>query len=220
MITYLMLDKDDITKVCGTIAKVDFMNELHFNEYEARNFIDNSHCFRDRYILVEEEKENSGKVKFFKKTDTGKKYYVSENGKFYVVSKSGKRRELRGFIKKRHKQNVFYVKMQKKEYVCKNVVASLFIKKYRAGDTVKLRNGKDPKNVGVANLMVIDKATYAKTTGPMSRSRRVGFYENGKLISTYRSAREAGIKLYCSYQTVIDCCNEKYKTKLIDVRWI
>lgn len=222
MTTYLMLDKDDITKVCGTITRKEFLEETGFSQSKASSFIMYGRVFRDKYILVEDyhEEVSENISVLVAETLSMKRYYATQDGKIYVVYKNGKVKYLSGYLKKSRNQNNWCVKLSDKDYVAKNLIASLFIKEYKPGDVVILKNDRNPRNVNVDNLIVIDKAIYAKMTGPMSRSKKVGLFENGKMIRTFRSAREAGRKMYCSYQMVSDCCNNVYKTKEYDFRWI
>lgn len=55
----LMLDKDDITNVCGCITSTEVRNELHLTLHQFKNFMDYGKVFRGRYILIEDyEQEN------------------------------------------------------------------------------------------------------------------------------------------------------------------
>lgn len=222
MIVYLLLDKDDITKVCGRITAKELKNEMNTSQSGVYAFVSAGKVFRDKYILVEEETKNESEEMslLVVETDTGKKYYAMNSGSFYVIYKSGKKKVLEGYMKRRRGDDIWYVKLGNRDYCCKNLVAQLFIREYKSGDTVMLKDDRNPKNVSVENLIVIDKAKYARMTGPMSRSKKVALYEDGKRIRTFRSAREAGRKCFCSYQTVLDACNNRYKTKLFDFRWI
>ena len=219
---YLMLDKDDITKVCGTITTKELMNELGKSLSGINAFINQGKMLRNRYILVEDEfKTSEEEISILvTETDAGKRYYATNNGQFYVVYKNGEKRFLEGFMKRNRNKKLWYVKLGNRDYCCKNLIANLFIKEYKNGDTVILKDEKNPRNVAVDNIIIIDKAIYARITGPMSRSKKVGLYENGKKIRTFRSAREAGRKCFCSYQTVVDSCNNKYRNKMFDFRWI
>lgn len=219
---YLMLDKDDITKVCGTITTKELMNELGKSLTGINAFINQGKMLRNRYILVEDEfKTSEEEISILvTETDAGKRYYATNNGQFYVVYKNGEKRFLEGFMKRNRNKKLWYVKLGNRDYCCKNLIANLFIKEYKNGDTVILKDEKNPRNVSVNNIIIIDKAIYARITGPMSRSKKVGLYENGKKIRTFRSAREAGRKCFCSYQTVVDSCNNKYRNKMFDFRWI
>lgn len=219
---YLMLDKDDITNVCGVISSKDARKELGITVSQFHTFLYLGKLFRDKYILVEDIEEKEKKElysRFILETEAGRKYYARSDGVFYVVCKSGKTKELTGYTGKKRGKLIHMVKLGNKDYVCKNLMASLFLNDYKPGDVVILRNNRY-KDVSVENLIVIDKALYAKKTGPMSRSQPVGLFEDGKLIKQWRSARRAAKDLFCSYQMVIDCCNNKWKTKEFDVRWL
>lgn len=54
MVKYLLLDKDDITRVCGLISRQEAMKELGFTPSAFNNFIAHARLFRNKYILVEE----------------------------------------------------------------------------------------------------------------------------------------------------------------------
>lgn len=217
-----MLDKDDITKVCGTITRKEFLEETGFSQSKANNFIMYGRIYKNKYILVEDyhEEVSENISVLVAEIPSMKRYYATQDGKIYVVYKNGKVKYLSGYLKMSRNQNNWCVKISDRDYVAKNLIASLFIKEYKPGDVVMLKNDKDPRKVSVDNLIVVDKIAYAKMTGPMSRSKKVGLFEDDKMIRTFRSAREAGRKMYCSSQTVCDCCNNAYKTKLYDFRWI
>lgn len=223
MTDYLMLDKDDITKVCGVISRKEAKTEMGLTESQMTRFISLGKLFRGQYILVEDEEEPEEdeiiKTKLVCETDAGKRYYATYDGKFFVSYKNGGTRFIKGYIKEHRGNKIYCVKLGYKNYVAKNLIALLFIEGYKPGDVVLIKtNGI--RIVGVDNLVVIDKAKYARMTGAMSRSQKVGLYENGKLVKTFRSAREAGRKLFCSYQMILDICNNKWQTKEFDVRWL
>ena len=52
---YLMLNKDDITEVCGVISKAEVKKELALTEHQFWLFVYLGKIFREKYILVEEE---------------------------------------------------------------------------------------------------------------------------------------------------------------------
>lgn len=223
MTDYLMLNKDDITEVCGVISRKEARLEMGLSESQMTRFISLCKLFRGQYILVEDEEEPKEediiKTKLVCETDAGKRYYATYDGKFFVAYKNGGTRFIKGYIKEHRGNKVYCVKLGYKNYVAKNLIASLFIEDYKTGDVVFTKtNGI--KIVGVDNLVVIDKAKYARMTGPMARSKKVGLYENGKLVKTFRSSREAGRKLFCSHQMINDYCNNRTKKKEYDVRWL
>lgn len=54
MVKYLLLDKNDITHVCGVISRQEAMKELDCTPSFFNHFIDYAKLFRNKYILVEE----------------------------------------------------------------------------------------------------------------------------------------------------------------------
>jgi hypothetical protein len=217
-----MLDKDDITNVCGTITPKEVCKELGITSNQFNNFVSMGKVFRDKYILIEDEKPKPKKELYslmILETDAGRKYFARNDGVIYVVYKNGKVKILTGTPKDHRGTISIVVKLGNKNYQAKNLMAKLFIKEYKDGDVVLLRD-RNIRNYAVDNLIVIDKGLYAKRTGAMSRSQPVGLFENGKMIRKWSSARKAAKSLYCSYQMVMNYCNEKVKDKEFDVRWI
>lgn len=236
---YLMLDKDDITNVCGVISRKDAINELDLNEGQFANFVSLGKIFRDKYILVEDwegdtkrraealalkeaRKKNKTvkpETKLILETEHGRKYFARSDGVIYVLYKKGTTKVLTGTVKTHRSNDIVVIKMGDTNYVAKNLMAKLFIESYKDGDVVLLKDG-DIRNYAVDNLIVIDKGLYAKRTGAMARSKPVGLFENGKLIRKWSSARKAAKSLYCSYQMINDYCNGETKEKEFDVRWL
>ena len=51
----LMLDKDDITNVCGKITTTQLRDELKISMHQLKNFLDFEKLYKGKYILVEDE---------------------------------------------------------------------------------------------------------------------------------------------------------------------
>lgn len=76
------------------------------------------------------------------------------------------------------------------------------------------KNGDRLDNIAY-NVGYISKSELGKKTGALSRKRAVIKMDPHKnIIDVYRSAREAGRKNFLSYQTVIDRCNGRCKSRL------
>ena len=222
MITYLMLDKDDITVSHGEITSQELRKEM--SSKEIFKMVNYGRLYKGKYILVEDDPKVKPKEDFdTKRICDGKRgtYYATKNGDFYIVyKKSGLKRQLKSWEKKnRRGGSDMCVKISDKDRLCKNLIAETFIKEYKTGDTVLLKD-RNIKNCSLQNLEVVPKDIHARKTGAMSNSKSVGLYENGKLVRKWSSARKAALDLYCSRQTITDACNNKHKTKLYDVRWI
>ena len=81
---YLMLNKDDITEVCGVISKAEVKKELVLTEHQFWSFVYLGKIFREKYILVEEEfkKERQEIVIKEVKDDRARTYSVDTFGRF------------------------------------------------------------------------------------------------------------------------------------------
>ena len=216
-----MLDKDDITIVRGVIDKKEILKEITLNE--LNNCLQDGHKFhfRNKYILIENEyslNKTKGEFKDIMICE-GKHavYYANRQGEVFYKYKNGKTHYLAKHINKQH--GYAYVRILRRDYPVKNLIAKHFIKGYEKGDVVSLKNG-NPFDCSVENLVVLPKYVWAKDTYAMIGAKTVGLFENGKLVRKWGSARKCAKDLFCSYQTIIDACNNKWESKLFDVRWI
>ena len=205
-----MLDKEDITSVCGVITTKEILKEI--SEQELRNILTlPRHYFREDFILVEDIE-----TKKFHESET-KYYYATSLGEIYsVTKKGGVKKGIKGYSK--HGERTLHLAGDR-EIRAKNLIAKLFIDEYKEGDVVLLKDD-GYYNVSVDNLVVIPKGVYAKKTGPLSRSQAVGLFENNKLVRKWSSARKCAKSLFCSYQTIMDYCNGKVAKPMFDVRWL
>lgn len=84
---YLLLDKNDITKVCGEITYKELIDELKCTKYQLHRFIFLGNIFRDKYIIVEnsyKKDSRSYEKKFFYKSEkNGIEYYANEIGEIF-----------------------------------------------------------------------------------------------------------------------------------------
>ena len=220
---YLMLNKDDITEVCGVISKAEVKKELVLTEHQFWSFVYLGKIFREKYILVEEEFKKERQEIVIKEVidDRARTYSVDTFGRFYIKwKKSGKKREIFPYIKKKTNTDKKYLalKIDGKEYVAKNLIAAVFIRSYKKNDIVICNDG-DFRNIRLDNLNIVQKKEYCKgrTT---SKNAKVGLFENNELVQSYPSTRKAGSALFLSRQTICDYCNNKVKKPIYDLRWI
>lgn len=226
---YLMLNKDDITEVCGVITKKDVEKEIGATQLASCLRNGYTYPYRGKYVLVEEEfkrknaKPKEEKFKYVKFCE-GKRgtYYVSSDGEFFIkYNKSGKVKKLTPYMhnRKDKRENCLTISINKRSYHAKNIVAMLFLKGYQKGDIVCCKNN-DPNDIRADNLKIIPKSDYAKTTYGLIAAQKVGLFEDGKLIRKWASARKCAKDMYCSYQMIMDICNNKWQKKEFDVRWL
>lgn len=216
---YLLLDKDDITKVCGIMSSKEILKEISNSRLVA--ILQNEHeYFRDKYVLVEEVfKENKHDITDVKVDESKKKYYYANiNGQFYSIDKrSNKRKELTLFIGRYGVD----VKINHVLYNAKNLMAETFFRGYNARDFV-ITKDNNPFNISLKNLAIIDSNTYSKYAKGFNRQRTVALYENNKMIKAWNSANSCAKELFVSPQTVLNYCNNKtpIKKRMYDLRWI
>lgn len=81
------------------------------------------------------------------------------------------------------------------------------------GKVLYHKNGVKTDN-WINNLAHISRHELGKKTGAKSRRKPVlKLDHDGEIVETYTSAREAGKANFMSYQTIIDRCNGKVKSK-------
>lgn len=214
---YLMLDKDDITKICGVVTQKELLKSMTHSQINT--MLINSKPYQGKYILIEDECEK--KEETFKdiricdgKTCT---YYASRNGEFFVKYANGTIRQIKKF--KDPYLDYALVTINKRNYRAKNLIAKYFIKEFKKNDVVIQKNG-DIFDCRVENLKVVPRKAHSKRKCGLGRAKKVGLYQNGKLVKTWDSTRRCAKDLFCCYRTISKICNEKVKDKLFDVRWL
>lgn len=156
------------------------------------------------------------KFEFVKETNK-RRYYVSNYG--YVLSvtkKTYKERKLQPFIKKHHKSLMLLVKIDGKELSVKSLVANAFVPGYQSDKNDIFYLDKNISNCRVDNLYVVPKSQVRKITGPMARSQGVIITDKNGVQTKYSSIRKAATNLNCSYQTLLDYMNGRYKTSVLE----
>lgn len=221
---YLLLDKNDITKVCGTMTYNELVKDLGFNrKYQLHKFIFDGKIYKGKYIIIEDEykrDKRSYKKKLFATSKHGTKYYANELGEFYSQQEGCKIRRIIGTIKSYKGHGYMTVNTGGKEMIAKNVIAELFIDYYdKDKNYVMLINNSDPRNVCVDNIYIVPNSERNKKA-VNKLSKRLGLYENDKLVKTFDSTRKAGKELYIDHSMVSKICNNKVKNKAYDLRWI
>lgn len=142
-------------------------------------------------------------------------YWASEQG---YITRTFRKSLKEHYVKPYIKDGKATVKINGKEIVLKNLIARLFNKEYKEGDSVICIDG-DLWNCTAVNLKVYKKRELGKRTGWMSKSKAVLVGEGLE----FRSVRAAAKHLFCSYQTLLDYLNGKVKKSVladISVRYI
>ena len=144
---------------------------------------------------------------------SGSKYQISIVGKIRRKLKNGKYRYIKSYKKKKWLAVKVRINGEYKEIYVHKLMAKVFNIQGNKGEVLHFING-DINDPSLHNLEYIDRKKLGKKTGAKSWRKPVAkLNENGELIEVYPSARECGRQNYMSYQTIIDRCNGKVKSK-------
>lgn len=143
-------------------------------------------------------------------------FLVSNYGRFKRLYQNGKEKMLLPYFHTR--KNVMQVKLRFKGKYSDQRVAQIVAYHFvegpaEEGMVVHHKNLIKTDNFS-GNLEYIKRDVLGKKTGGIAKSRPVVQLNKDTLeyVDEFRSAREAGRKCFVSYQSVMDCCNHKYKT--------
>ncbi len=142
------------------------------------------------------------------------RYQVSNYGRFRKKNPKNGYRYLTPFRKK----NLFQVKIKDKDMSCARLVANYFIKRLDPNDRVYHKNKLENDNY-YGNLEILSLRELGKRTGHISKSQRVVEIKDNEIVRDWPSARKTAKDLFCSYQTVIDYCNNKVKKPMFNLMW-
>ena len=147
-------------------------------------------------------------------------YSCNRLGQIFRHWKNKKQTELKGYIAKGNKHIVKLIKdNQVKEFIVSRIIYETWIAPIPEGHIV-IRRNKNLRDSHVDNLKLTTYKIHNVQTGAKAKSKPVELLDdNGKVIDSWPSARKAAKELFVSYQTVIDICNKKVKTKTVNVRW-
>lgn len=207
--------------VIGTEKEI--CRKLHWTrstfKWEAYPSIMAKHgAMKNRLCLVKLENDPIGEVEelLIHETEKGVRYYACSDCTFKKIYKNGS-----VCISKPWKHhNVYEAKICGKPINASRLLAKAFVKYDLQDDEVVIVDGK----LKLENMKIVRKEKWNAKVAPKAsahRTRMIGYFEDGKLVKTYPSSRKAAADLYCSYQTILDICNHKYKREpLVDVRYV
>lgn len=207
--------------VIGTEKEI--CGKLHWTrstfKWEAYPSIMAKHgAMKNRLCLVKLENDPIGEVEelLIHETEKGVRYYACSDCTFKKIYKNGS-----VCISKPWKHhNVYETKICGKPINASRLLVKAFVKHDLRDDEVVIVDGK----LKLENMKIVKKEKWNAKVAPKAsahRTRMIGYFEDGKLVKTYPSSRKAADDLYCSYQTILDICNHKYKREpLVDVRYI
>lgn len=214
---FLLLDPNDITKIVGETTSIEIQKELHITPAQFQRYLSNNSPYKGCILVEKNINTESRHEQLFDRlileNNNGRRYYATSNCRIYVIYKNGKKKYLSLYKKTRH-NNQLFVKLGLKEESAIRIFARLFLD--MRPDQVCALDGK----LCLKNIKVYNKNEFSAITGKMSKSIRVGLFEDNKNVCEWASARDAAKDLYISYQTVSDYCNHKVKNPMYDLRWL
>lgn len=142
--------------------------------------------------------------------DYGGRYYITFEGD---VFRRWKKKDSKMICHR--KANSYVVRLtdlqgKRKMFSLSQLMRMTYFKGYKG--CLRHKNGLRA-DYSVNNLEPISKQQLGRLTGGSSKSKPVCKIKNGEVISFYRSARQAAKNNFMSYQTVIDRCNGKVKSR-------
>lgn len=138
-------------------------------------------------------------------------YSVREDG---VVISTNKKTYIEKILKPVLSNGVLVVRINRKVYKIKNLVAKCFIKEYTKNMCVLLKDN-NPYNCNINNLILKDKKSVGKITGGKANSISVIQNINGKKIK-YNSIKEFCKNNYIGVRTYFDKKSKRYNTSIVD----
>lgn len=137
-------------------------------------------------------------------------YYASNLGRVMSVNK---KTGVKTIMKPQVRKNKVTVYLRNERLVVARVVWEAFYGPIPEGYVIFHKN-KITSDNELINLEMITLEEHGRRTGFRSRSRPVYCADNN---TYYRSAREAGIHLHCSYNTILNICKGKTKKPMYNV---
>jgi hypothetical protein len=169
------------------------LNKINYNnvQYNLYNRLDN--------YLQWHTIETEAKRKVF--------YSVREDGLVISTSKKTYKEKI---VKSVLSGGVLVVRINRKVYKVKNLVAKYFTNQYKDGMCVLLKD-KNPYNCSINNLIICDKKKAGKLTGGLACNKPI--IANGR---KYNSIIEFCRKNYIGQRTFYDAKQKRYKTSILD----
>lgn len=141
-------------------------------------------------------------------------YSIREDG---LVISTNKRTFEEKIVKPILSNSVLVVRINRKVYKVKNLVAKYFTDEYKDGMCVLLKDN-NPYNCNVNNLIICDKKRSGELTGGKHNSKIKVVAKDKRTgeKTEYNSIREFCEKTYCGVRTYYDKKQGRYKTSILD----
>ena len=173
-------------------------------------------------IIAEKEKIYKEKFKEFYKTNKFI-YECSSIGRFRRISKTAVH-YLKPYLRyckilHRKRKHTAIIKIDGKEFNCRKLIATLFIRPLQSNEVVILRNGNN-LDLNVKNMFITTKSNLGRITGgKSSKARKICYCDYLGYKQIYSSARSLAKYLGISYQTVLNIAHGKTKNPKFNIKW-
>ena len=134
-------------------------------------------------------------------------YSIREDG---LVISTNKRTYGEKIVKPVLSQGVLVVRINRKAYKVKNLVAKCFTKDYKDDMCVYCKDG-NPYNCSIDNLLICTKSKSGELTGRLAYNKEIKV--NG---IKYKSITDFCRKNYIGQRTFYDKISNRYKTSILD----
>jgi len=126
---YLMLDKNNITKVCGTIETQELKKELNTTSDGVAKYVAFGKIFREKFILIEDN--FSDRCSYFREkllfeNENGIRYYATIDGKFFSINKKNQKKDIQVFKQVTKFGEKLCVSLNNKTYIVKELINYAF----------------------------------------------------------------------------------------------
>lgn len=209
---FLMLDDD--LNVVGIVSSEEIAKEWGLKEKYIETYVPNRKykgcTIVERFFHDKPDDKPLEQLIF---ESNGSRWYVTSECRLFRHYKNKKVREIVIF----KRRGMYMTKINGKEINMGRVIAKAFIKPDLRENEVIYVDGK----LKLENIHIFKKNEFQSKIARLAKvNRKVGLFENGKLVKVYHSAYDAGRDLYYSHQAIRDMCNKTYHKQPLDVRYV
>lgn len=216
---FYMLNPKDITDVRGVTTDAQVMWELGITNVRFKTLLDHQEPFYKDSILVEVAPDENREEQFDEvlvyTNKRGTRYYICRDCTLKRVYRSGAVQIAKPW---RH-HNTYECKLANNSVNAGRLIAKAFLKPDLSDDDVVIVHGE----LKLKNIEIRNAKEWKAEVGPRSsldRTKKIGYFENGKLVKVYPSSRKASKELPLNFQSILDTCHGKVKKPSLDVRFI
>lgn len=124
-----MLDKNNITKVCGSIETQELKKELNITSADVGKYVAYGKIFRGKYILIENvfnDRSSYFNEKLLFESENGTRYYATIDGKFFSINKKNQKKLHKCFKLITKFDEKLCVSLNNKTYIAKELTNYAF----------------------------------------------------------------------------------------------